>query len=242
MKTISIKLVQSSGESFQIFLAVLGLFLILMLTLFPPISTENLALRKPLVGSIFISLCILGGIATILPTQCSKIIKKSKRNSNSTNDPIFLHSKSSNMQGHHPGCGNFNAHTFNIKSRIFCAACIGLFIGALVTTILSFFYFFVNLIVIENSILIVFLGTSGVGFGLFQHLFKGLIRFSLNFFFVLGSFFILIGIDRICQSLIIDLFVISLILFWLFTRISLSYWDHERICSNCQVVNCKFIN
>jgi hypothetical protein len=176
-----------------------------------------------------------------LPTQCSKLLKNKKRNNNSKPDPLFLHSNSFVMKGHHPSCENFAFHTFSIKSKVFCAACSGLFVGGLVTMIGSFFYFLVNWIAVENGILFVIFGTFGVGFGLVQHWFKSLIRLSLNFVFVLGSFFILIGIDEIIHSLIIDLFVISLILFWLFTRISLSHWDHERICSNCRVVNCEFI-
>ena len=212
-----------------------------MLALFPPISSENFLWRKPLIGSIFISICIFGSLATLLPTQCSKLLKNKKRNNNSKPDPLFLHSNSFVMKGHHPSCENFAFHTFSIKSKVFCAACSGLFVGGLVTMIGSFFYFLVNWIAVENGILFVIFGTFGVGFGLVQHWFKSLIRLSLNFVFVLGSFFILIGIDEIIQSLIIDLFVISLILFWLFTRISLSHWDHERICSNCRVVNCEFI-
>lgn len=211
-----------------------------MLALFPPISVEFSPWRKPLIGSIFISLCGFGSLAALLPIQCSRIFRNKKRNNNSKQDP-FLHSISNGMKGHHPSCGKFNLHTFNIKNRVLCAACVGLFIGGVTTIVGSFFYFLTSWIVIENGVFFVILGILGVSFGFFQQWFRSLIRLSLNFVFVLGSFFILIGIDKIIQSLIIDLFVISLIFFWLFTRISLSHWDHERICSSCGVVNCEFI-
>lgn len=211
-----------------------------MLALFPPISVENSPLRKPLIGSIFISLCVFGSLATLLPIQCSRILKNKKSNKNLKQD-LFLHSISIGMKGHHPSCGKFNSHTFSIKNRIFCAACVGLFIGGITTIVGSFFYFLTNWIVIENGTFFVILGILGVGVGLFQQWFRRFIRLLLNFVFVLGSFFILIGIDKLIHSLIIDLFIISLIFFWLFTRISLSQWDHERICSSCDVVNCEFV-
>jgi len=146
------------------------------------------------------------------------------------------------MQGHHSSCGKFTAHTFQIQARIFCAACAGLLIGGLVALVGSLLYFFFSWNLVENSFLLVIVGVFGVGFGFFQLKFRSLVRLSLNTVFVLGTFFILIGIDEITHSLLIDLFVISLILFWLYTRISLSHWDHENICSNCNVVNCELIN
>jgi hypothetical protein len=203
---------------------------------------ENFLWRKPLIGSIFIAICIFGSVAALLPNQCSKFFKKEKINNKSKAYQLFMYSNSLSMNGHHPSCEKYKAHTFSIKNKTFCAACIGLFVGGLVTTVGSFFYFFIEWVIIENSILFVILGILAVGFGFFQQWFKSIIRLSLNFVFVLGSFFILIGIDKLIHSIIIDLFVISLILFWLSIRVSLSHWDHERICSSCKVVDCEFIN
>jgi hypothetical protein len=146
------------------------------------------------------------------------------------------------MKGHHLTCGNFTAHTFQIKSTIFCAACIGLLLGGLLTLTGTILYFFFNWNITEYGAHLVIVGVLGVGFGLFQHKFSGLIRLSINTAFVLGTFLILIAIDEIVHSLMVDLFVVSLILFWLFTRVSLSQWDHEKICSDCRVVNCELVN
>lgn len=213
-----------------------------MLVSFPPIFIENFLWRKTLIGSIFIAICIFGSVASLLPNKCSKFFKNKKFNKKSETDELFMHSNSLAMNGHHPVCEKYKSHIFGIKNRTFCAACMGLFVGGLVTTVGSIIYFFTEWIVIENSILFVILGILGIGFGFFQQWFKSIVRLSLNFVFVLGSFFILMGIDKIIHSLIIDLFVISLILFWLSTRVSLSHWDHERICSSCQVVDCEFLN
>ena len=60
----------------------------------------------------------------------------------------------------------------------------------------------------------------------------------MNTIFVLGSLLVLIGIDELVHSLFFDLFVVCLIIFLLFNRISLSQWDHEMICSGCVTENC----
>ncbi len=145
------------------------------------------------------------------------------------------------MQGHHPSCGKFAAHVFQIRSKTFCAACVGLLLGGLLALAGALLYFFGNWRVPEqNSSIMVLVGILGVGLGLFQFKFRNLVRLSLNTFFVLGTLFILIGVDEFVQSLMVDLFVVSVIFFWLFTRISLSQWDHKRICSDCKVVGCEF--
>jgi hypothetical protein len=129
---------------------------------------------------------------------------------------------------------------FRIGSKTFCAACTGLFLGGLFALSGSFLYFFCHYNVEQSSYLLVWIGILGVGFGLFQFKFRSFIRLFLNIFFVLGTLLILVGIDKLVHSVTIDLFLVALILFWLFTRISLSQWDHKRICFACGIVNCKF--
>ena len=112
------------------------------------------------------------------------------------------------MQGHHPSCGKFSAHIFRIRGKTFCAACIGLLLGGILALTGALPYFFGNWRIAEqNSSLMVLVGILGVGFGLFQFKFRNLVRFSLNTFFVLGTLFILIGIDEFVQSLTVDLFM-----------------------------------
>ena len=227
---------------FPILISFLGLLLIAVLTAFPPIVTGNIPWRKPLIGSIFSSICILGILAVFSPTQCLKILelRKKKSTSNFSSGKFVSHRLSSSLQGHHPNCGKFSAHVFRIRSKTFCAACTGLFFGGLLALTGALLYFFGNWRIAEqNSSLMVLLGILGVGLGLFQFKFRNLVRLLLNTLFVLGTLVILIGIDEFVHSLMFDLFVVGLILFWLFTRISLSQWDHKRICSDCNVAGCE---
>jgi len=128
---------------------------------------------------------------------------------------------------------------FRVGNRTFCTACTGLLLGGLSALAGTILYFFSNWRVEQISFLLVWVGILGVGFGLFQFKFKGIVRLFLNIFFAFGAFLILIGVDELARSVAVDLFLIALTLFWLFTRISLSQWDHRRICYACKVVTCE---
>jgi hypothetical protein len=121
-------------------------------------------------------------------------------------------------------------------------ACIGLLIGGISALIVSFFYFFGGTQFTGYSMLLVLLGSLGVGIGLFQFKFRSFVRLLMNVIFVLGALMVLIGIDMIVYSLFFDFFVICLIVFWLLTRILLSQLDHKIICSSCGVENCEVRN
>lgn len=230
-----------SDMKYQLLLSFLGLFLLAVLTAFPPAVTVDLSWRKPVIGSIFNSICILGILAVFPPNRCLRIldIGKKKRAVGSDLSKLTSHGTSNALQGHHPTCGNYDDHIFRIKGKIFCAACAGLLFGGMLALAGASVYFFGDWRVAEHSSLMVMLGIAGVSFGLFQFKFRSLVRLSVNIIFVLGSLLILIGIDELVHSLFFDLFVVSLIVFWLFTRISLSQWDHERICSDCEIENCR---
>jgi hypothetical protein len=230
-----------SNIKYRLLVSFLGLFYIAMLTSFPPATTGSIFWRKPLIGLIFSSICVLGILAVFTPNKCLRILDIGKKNTTLGSDSakVAPNGTSYALQGHHPTCGNFSAHIFRIKGKTFCAACVGLLFGGLSALASAAVYFFGDWQVAEHSSLIVLLGIVGVSVGLFQIKFKNIIRLFVNTIFVLGNLSILIGIDELIHSLFMDLFVVSLIIFWLFTRISLSQWDHERICSDCEIENCK---
>ena len=232
---------RSSDITYLVITSFLGLFLAGMLTVYPPKMHENLLWRKPLIGSIFGLICVFGILAVFSPAQCSRIFDFGKEKPSRTYlGKLASHGTSSTLRGHHPDCGNFAAHVFRIGNRTFCAACTGLLLGGLSTLVGTLLYFFSNWRVELSSFLMVWMGVLGVGFGLFQLKFRSFVRLFLNVFFVLGTFFILVGVDKLVQSVRVDLFLVALILFWLFSRISLSQWDHERICYACKVATCEF--
>jgi hypothetical protein len=226
---------------YHLLLSFTGLFLVVLLTAFPPAVTRDFSWRKTVIGSIFSAICVLGILAVFSPNQCLRIFNIGKKNETVGPDSakITSHGTSNNLQGHHPTCGKYDAHIFRIRDKIFCAACAGLLLGGLLALAGAAVYFFADWRVAEHSSLMVLLGIVGISFGLFQFKFRSIVRLSVNTIFVLGTLLILIGVDKLVHSLFFDLFVVSLIAFWLFTRISLSQWDHERICSGCKIENCR---
>lgn len=229
-----------SNTKYQLPLSFAGLFLVVLLTLFPPIVMGDVPWRKPLIGSIFGSICALGVFAVFSPNKCLSILTIGKKKGMVGLDSAKLssHGKSNALEGHHPNCGNYDAHVFRIRGKSVCAACAGLLIGGLLALTMVAIYFFGDWSVTDYSSLMVLLGVIGVSFGLFQFKFSGLVRLSVNTFFVFGNLLILVGVDDLLHSLFFDLFVVSLVVFWLLTRVSLSHWDHEMICSGCEVENC----
>jgi peptidoglycan/LPS O-acetylase OafA/YrhL len=226
-----------SDIKYQLLLSFAGLLLIVALTVYPPAATGDSPWRKPVIGSIFSTFCLLGVLAVFSPNKCGKILDRKKESGVSVS--VVSNGTDTVLRGHHPTCGKYSAHVFRIGDRTFCAACIGLLVGGLLALAGTVVYFFWDWRVAEYNSLIVLLGVVGVSFGLFQFKVKKLIRLSANIIFVLGTLLILIGIDESIHSLFFDLFVVCLIVFWLFTRISLSQWDHEIICSGCETENCN---
>jgi hypothetical protein len=240
---MSKNLSHSSDITYLVIMSFLGLFLAGILTVYPPRVHENLLWRKPLIGSIFGLICVFGILAVFFPRQCSRVFDFGKKKRSLPDLGKFAsHGTSSTLRGHHPDCGNFSAHVFRMGDKTFCAACTGLLLGGLSALVGTLLHFFSYWRIEQSSSLMVWIGVLGVGFGLFQFKFRSFVRLFLNIFFVLGTFFILIGVDRLVHSVTVDLFLVALTLFWLFTRISLSQWDHERICYACKVVTCKFRN
>lgn len=229
--------------TYLIGLSLFGLFLVGMFSVYPPMTHESFVWRKPMIGSVFSLICMLGILAVFFPKQCSGMfafVTKGRRE-RSTVERFASHGTSSTMKGHHPACENFSSHVFRIGNRTFCTACTGLLVGGLATLVGTILYFFGNLHIDLNSLLLIWIGLLGVSFGLFQ--FKArrtVIRLSLNTFFVLGTFLMLVGVEEISQNAFAETFVVLLAVFWLYTRILLSQWDHKRICCVCNVSTCEF--
>jgi len=238
--------------SFLVSVSFFGLFLVTLPAAFPLSIQEDLQWRKPLIGIVFALICFLGMIAVFFPSHCSAIFHSDK--TENRNQAVLLEEntafrKTSTIfglkitHGHHPSCEGFAAHEFQIGKKTFCTACIGLLLGALIALFGVAAYFFQGWDIEENISLFLISGVLSVGLGLFQYMFLDiqwrLIRFLLNAFFIVGTSLILAGIDAVANSLILDFFVIFLSVFWLFTRISLSKYIHNKICQTC-TLKCKF--
>jgi hypothetical protein len=213
---------------FSICVSVFGLIIALMVAFNPPTSNNaNLFWRKPLVGLVFGLVCTLGVSAALFPKRCSGAFHFPK----ASHGPAF---KRISGASHHPDCKEFSTHVIRLRNHTLCAACTGLLIGALIALVGTALYFFGGWHIEETGLSIVLIGETATSLGFSQAKFKGFVRVALNASFVIGAFLILVGIDELAESVLIDLFITASIVFWILTRIQLSQWDHWRICSRCE--------
>jgi hypothetical protein len=236
----------SSGLAFiSLVVSLLGLGLLPLLILNPPPSFV-IPWQNWLVGTVFILICILGIIAGISPTHCSRSSSKQKSDS----DPDSAEDIPPSVvlirrRGHHPTCDQYGGHVLIINSRIVCAGCTGLVIGAIIALIGTGLFFFAGFY-FPLVIVIFWIGWFFVALGLLQHylyrlvsLERGEMRLLLNVFFVLGAFLLLATQMQITNNLLLAGYLLVLIVYWIFTRIIMSRWSHQRICTQCGKTDCS---
>lgn len=238
----------STQLSFMMGVSFFALFLIVSFVAFPPPVRESPPWGRPVVGAVFALVCVLGISAVFFPAGCSRAIGHERVRSStgpglekSGSEPSASNLMGLRLtHGHHPPCDRFASHEFHVAGKSFCTGCAGLLTGALAVLIGTGLYFFTGW-QIDRSVYAIFIapGILGVFLALLQfHVFnvqRTALRLLINAFFVMSTFLILIGLDLLLHSLTLNLVVISFSVFWLYARISLSNWDHERICSSCQV-------
>jgi len=205
--------------------SLIGLFFLPVMVFWAPPSA-SFPWQKYLIFSIFGLICLLGIIAGVFPSKCLKTRKKE------TWDNIV----DIEFKGHHPTCGNFSGHVFQLAGRTYCAGCSGLVIGAILS-ILGTILYLTNKLAYENGTIIFWLGFTGALLGLIKNrLFKRRLNFldlSMNVIFVLGAFILLLGTEKINGSLLIEVYILILILNWIITRTLSSQKEHKRICKHC---------
>jgi hypothetical protein len=120
----------------------------------------------------------------------------------------------------------------------------GLVAGAVISLVGCFSYFFLGFDVGEAGGYVFGIGFGGVVGGLLQyHLFKGssgTTHFLLNVVFVMGAFLLLVGVNALKDNFTLETYLFTLMVFWIFTRMTLSQREHAKLCSECGVQSCRY--
>jgi hypothetical protein len=233
-----------SRSTWFLMFSFLGLAVVSVFAATASSTIGGVAWRKPIVGAIFSLVCFLGIVAGLFPSKCSSMFhfRRSAQKSVSSNPGRSM--EASKFRGHHPDCPEFRAHVFQMGSRVLCAGCTGLILGALLSIATVTMYFFLDQPLSLDPQLIFSVGFLGVSCGLLQYhvfnLHRSSIHLFVNVLFVFGVSLLLVGVDAIGQSINADFYVIGLSLFWLYTRILLSQIDHQKICFDCSLEECVF--
>jgi hypothetical protein len=225
-------------------LSLLGLSLVPLLIFRTMVSPPVIEPQSQFIGLIFITICLLGGIAGIRPSACSLPLSFGAKQEDLAIQETLPQKKSA-RRGHHYQCEGFSTHVLIIGENVFCAGCTGLSTGAAIAILGSFLYFFIG-IPLNAAELTFWIGFAGAATGILQHNIyrvlgntRGSFRFMLNVFFVVGAFLLLIGADQLAGSAAVDSYILLIVLFWIYTRISMSNSEHRRICSQCDMKVCQ---
>ena len=222
---------------YSLIISIIGLCIIVFLTFNHSISKIVLPFQRQIIGLIFGLICLLGIVAGFSPKRCPRKIHLK----NPEKGKFGL--KDERIKGHHPTCENFSNHVVRIGKRTYCIGCIGMVTGAIISLIGSAFYFFTDSYFGDLNIIIFFLGFLGILCSLiiFSLINVGkTIRFFSNAIYVIGAFFLLVGIDGITNNFLLEFYLIIIIIFWIITRITLSQYKHRKICNRCTLGSCIF--
>jgi len=182
------------------------------------------------VWGLFSALSLLGAAATLLPHLCGRAAVGAEALDPSRTSTLLGISV---VHGHHPPCGGFQGHEFAIDGKTYCAGCVGLLLGASTAIVLATLHFVYGFTYPPAA---ASLGLCLVALGLLHvpllRISIPLLRSALNAGLVAGFALALATADEVGGSGL-DLIVIGMCVFWMFTRIQLSSWDHEKVCLNC---------
>jgi hypothetical protein len=214
---------------FLLAVCVFGLALVPILLHQPNLQIFQSPFRRPFVSVIYSAVCIAGIVAVFYPGKCRMTFQKpniSLANNKPAGSVVEL-------KGHHPNCREFSGNRITARGSVFCAACSGLLIGAIVAIvgIVLFSLGFFNLG--WGSLWILVFGEVLMLIGLAQINMNCYVKLIVNALFVVGSSICLIVADMIGQSLLVDAYVLGITVFVLWFRILLSEWNNKRTCMKC---------
>ncbi len=215
--------------TFLIAIAFFGLELVPFLVLQPNLPADPTIFRRPIVGSLYTVICVLGIAAVFYPNKCRMVFKKPKQSF----DPDKVSVLPLELIGHHPNCEKFSANRITIQGHVFCAACSGLLIGAIAAIIGIVLFSFGLFDRLSAPFWILTVGEVLMLVGLAQIRLGGYLKMAVNVLFVIGSCVSMIAVDIVGQNLLIDAYMLGLITYMLWVRILISEWNNKRICLNC---------
>ncbi|MBT4319643.1 hypothetical protein HOD50_03350 [Candidatus Bathyarchaeota archaeon] len=185
---------------------------LVVLTAQPTYPTMNFIMR-----ACFALICAFGIITGLFPAVLS--FSKAERRDGE------------GVSGHHPDCGRFNGHTVNLLGQRRCAGCTGLVIGA-VASMMGLGLGLLGL----NIDTAFWCGVLLVGAGLAQHfidLGNEWVHLSLNTLFVVGAWIMFESIQALGLGVKVQVYFLSMTVFWIWARIRASQWVHVGVCSRC---------
>ena len=159
MKTSKSRNQPSPG--FLVAFSLVALFCTILIAIYPPVADTEVYLQKLLIGTIFASVCVGGGVASLFPEKC---VSTSEAHAFEA-DHDLGNQRQLTIRGHHPDCGRFSTHTVQLRGTVYCAACTGLFAGTLVALTGTVLHFFLGLSPEAASLPLIVFGQASIVIG-----------------------------------------------------------------------------
>jgi hypothetical protein len=188
-----------------------------------PVTQQN-----PAYLLVFVVLCALGAVATLFPRRCSPEIRV-------TGDlPPSRYTEVLGIRvihGHHSDCSGFRNHEIRLGGKRICAGCLGLLAGSLIAIFITVTQA-IQIIPIppQSGPLGLAFVAAGLAYSVIIPRSPPVLRSVLNAFLVTGFALVYLVLTSVRG---LGLIGISLSIFWMYTRIRLSRWSHDRLCAGC---------
>lgn len=230
---------QKTNVIYYLILSITAAVLLLTLAFFNSSNTASVDIYDKLfVGGVFIAICLFGISLAIYPGWFKRFTKQEKHSSNEKQTQKTARKR----KGHHPDCDQFQNHTIRTNNKMFCAGCLGLSIGAILSIFLMILYIVIGgELSFTTFYFFMFLGLIIIGLVYIEIMLPirhAIIHVLSNVFLVVSFLLIVVCIFEITGNKIYGAVSILLSFLWLDTRIKLSNLRHTLICKNCDE-NCK---
>ena len=225
---------QTKNIVYYLLLSVVAAALLIIIVAFGSSPLHIITIYDRLVvGSTFIASCIFGLSLATSPGWFKRLTKHGY-------DPLDKKQTKISARrylGHHPDCGQFQSHTLKLKKKIWCAGCLGLSIGSLISIMSVSLY--ISIIQEPSTNIIHMILLSGLIIIALTYVEimlparNAIIHVLANVLLVVSFLLITISIFEITGNIIYGLLSILISFLWLETRIQLSNWQHSKTCNNC---------
>lgn len=215
-----------------VFAGIATVFVVGMILLVPSPTTRISMNERIIVSGVFIGSCCVGINLALYPGWFRKITRREIHTANNINE---LSKRS--FYGHHPDCERFQTHRITMNNKTWCAGCLGLLIGSILSILFMVMYMGTSIVQSRSTFFMLFLlGLAVVVFTFIETMSKSKHAVTHLFFNVMlvPSFFVItISITELTGKSIFGVFTVPLCALWLDTRVTLSTWRHRRTCSSC---------
>lgn len=173
---------------------------------------------------LFVVLCVLGAVATLFPRRCSPEIRVTDDLPPSRyTDVLGIRV----IHGHHSDSRRFSNHELRLGEKRICAGCLGLLAGSFIAISIAVIQAIQNIPVPPPfGYLGLAFVTAGLAYSVVIPGSPPVLRMVLNAFLVTGYALVYLALTGVRG---LGLLGISLSIFWMYTRIRLSSWSHDRL-------------